>query len=221
MKNTLWVFGDSFSHSLKNQIKESWITKYTKWKGYEPDTFGDIISNKLNLELINLSMNGADNYSIFEKVCEMAFKIKEGDIIIIGWSRKTRFRVANNEKGEWNMIAQINEKLGNDDELYKLISKNTIEQLLVNRDNILYANEVNNWTNLLNVTFKNNIIINWTWCEDEMDIHVLNLNYRRISTILQESSGKHLEGHYGEIGHQHLSYIFLDIIEKPTNKKIL
>lgn len=204
----LWIFGDSFSHSFKINSDAIWSNEYTRWKGYEPDSFGDIISNKLNLELVNLSINGADNYSIFEKICEASLNIKPGDIVIIGWSRRTRFRVIKPNSNWWRSIIKVDNK----HEIDEYISKQSISEIMINRESKLYSDEVNNWINLLNITFKNNTFINWTWCRYDYELNAINLP--DISTISEESNGEHINAHYGETGHKQLSDVFLNIIEK-------
>jgi len=205
---TLWIFGDSFSHSFKIKSDAAWSNNYTNWKGYQPDSFGDIISNKLNLQLANKSKQGADNYSIFERVCEASVNIKPGDIVIIGWSRRTRFRIANPYHNWWKSIIKVDNK----DDVYSYMSKQSITEIMLNRESVLYSNEVNNWINLLNVTFKNNTIINWTWSKYDYELNAINLS--DMCRITKESNGEHINGHYGEQGHKELSDIFLEIIQK-------
>jgi len=205
---TLWIFGDSFSHSFKITTDAIWSNNYTNWKGYQPDSFGDIISNKLNLQLVNKSKQGADNYSIFERVCEASVNIKPGDIVIIGWSRRTRFRIVNPYHNWWKSIIKVDNK----DDVYSYMSKQSITEIMLNRESVLYSNEVNNWINLLNVTFKNNTIINWTWSKYDYELNAINLSDMCI--ITKESNGEHINDHYGEQGHKELSDIFLEIIQK-------
>ena len=64
-KPTLWVFGDSYSSESKPNIDVSsylyendFRMKYSKFKGYFPNSFPEIISKKLNLNLINLAVPG-------------------------------------------------------------------------------------------------------------------------------------------------------------------
>ena len=50
MKRTLWTFGDSFTARFANT---GWSTNYVKWKGYIPKVYGEIISDKLEMQLQN------------------------------------------------------------------------------------------------------------------------------------------------------------------------
>ena len=50
MSQKLYIFGDSFSAGFS--FESNWTNNYVNWKGYTPDTFGDIISNKKTFLLI-------------------------------------------------------------------------------------------------------------------------------------------------------------------------
>ena len=51
--NTLWTFGDSFTDFFYPPDKSEihWRQKYIKFKGYTPKVYGEIIAEKLNLNL--------------------------------------------------------------------------------------------------------------------------------------------------------------------------
>ena len=48
---TLWTFGGSFTERYTD--KYNWSRDYIKWKGYTPKVYGDIIAEKLDLDLKN------------------------------------------------------------------------------------------------------------------------------------------------------------------------
>ena len=68
MKKTLWTFGDSFTESFGTTKGRNWIDNYIDWKGYVPKVYGEIISDEMGFELVNLGKGGSDNYSIFQNI---------------------------------------------------------------------------------------------------------------------------------------------------------
>jgi hypothetical protein len=155
----LWIFGDSYSVPFykTETIKNGWKPLYNKWKGYAPKCFGELISKELNFSHTNLSVSGLDNYSIFDNIISTLNKIKENDIIIIGWSHVDRFRLADSNN-VFKSILSKRPDIGYSNELDN-ISKKTIEEISVNRLNSAYIHELNNYIKLLNFTFNKNIII--------------------------------------------------------------
>jgi hypothetical protein len=203
MKRTLWTFGDSYTESFSDNTA-SWVENYCKWKGYTPKVYGQIISDKLDLELINLGKGGSDNYSIFQSICNSVHNIKSDDIIIVGWSSVFRFRLAN-IYDIWKPILPVFDK--NRVNLEN-ISQITIDEILVNRNHNLYSEEVRSWIKLLNFTFSNNIIIHWSPFEGNHS----PTYFRNLTTIRSETNGDCNDGHYSELGHIELSNALISII---------
>lgn len=194
---TLWTFGDSLTEGFKSNDK--WAKTYVKWKGYTPKTYGEIIAEYLQYEIINLGRGGSDNYSIFETFCNNVSKFESDDIIIIGWSDVIRFRL-NNKIGSW--ISLLPNHLNPFDDIDN-ISQNTIDEILVNRMSKVYIDEVNSWIKLINKLTKDFKIINWS----AFNKGKLNCLYvsKTIESIDMETKGKILDGHFSEIGHVQLS----------------
>ena len=145
MSQKLYIFGDSFSAGFS--FESNWTNPYVNWKGYTPKGFGEIISQKLNLELINLSENASDNYSILQKFCDNEKNIKKNDLVIIGWSSPLRFRLVSKD---WITILPNHDKFSTKEIDKTKISESTLIEILLNRDDIRYCNEVNSWIKLLN-----------------------------------------------------------------------
>ena len=61
-QNNLWVFGDSFSVPFERVIDHM---PYIPYKGYCPKVYGDIISENLNLNFMDMSIGGCSNHSMF------------------------------------------------------------------------------------------------------------------------------------------------------------
>ena len=206
MSQKLYIFGDSFSAGFS--FASNWTNPYVNWKGYSPKGFGEIISQKLNLELINLSENASDNYSILQKFCDNEKNIKKNDLVIIGWSSPLRFRLVSKD---WITILPNYDKFSTKEIDKTKISESTLIEILLNRDDVRYCNEVNSWIKLLNNLDKN--IIHWTPFDQRLDCMFLN----KFETIVTETNGKLNDWHFSENGHKQLSDLFINKF-KSKNK---
>lgn len=223
MSQKLYIFGDSFSAGFS--FDSNWTNNYVNWKGYIPKGFGEIVSEKLNLELINLAENASDNYSILQKFCDNVNNIKKNDSVIIGWSSPLRFRLVSNnlKNNDWVQITGLPNHndwitiLPNYDEFSTKkfdrtkISESTLTEILLNRDDIRYCNEVNSWIKLLNNVNKN--IIHWTPFDQRLNCMFLN----KFETIFQETNGELNDWHFSEKGHQQSADLFINKF-KDKNK---
>lgn len=200
----LWTFGDSLTERFREDFE--WSKKYIDWKGYTPKVYGELLSEELKMDHINMATNGSDNYKIFESICRCAKDIKEDDKIIIGWSDVVRFRLVDvNDK--WVTLIP-NWKNHMDDLGYVTID--TVEQVLVNRgSSTLYTDEVNSWIEFINLHFKNIDVIHWTQFNKEYKAHRLN----QFTTIKKESNGEIDDQHYGEIGQKELTSYFTKLLK--------
>jgi hypothetical protein len=203
---TLWTFGDSFTEGYTDRYQ--WSRDYIKWKGYVPKVYGDIISDKLNIVLKNMAISGSDNYTILERVCENVDKIKDDDLIIIGWSSPIRFRLVDQSETKWISLRELN--YNSIDCFGKMISQSTFQEILINRTALLYTNEVNNWIKLLNQTFKYNKIIHWSPFIKNLNGIYLN-KFNRIRRETNEEVGDY---HYSETGNIELANRLISIINK-------
>ena len=213
----LFIFGDSFSDTFHNTKNVPWIKQYISWKGYVPESFGDIISKTLKLELINKSVSGSDNYSIFENICKCATIIQPDDVLIIGWTGRHRFRIADDRDLTWKNVSSVH--INNIDTISHIMSKDTLLSIFANRDSILYLNEVNNWIHLLNTILKNNKIIHWTWMKNQTELHALTIS--DLPTILDETNGELNDMHYNEHSQTILAEMFLSELKKDKPNKLI
>jgi hypothetical protein len=212
MKRTIWTFGDSFTESFSDN-KVDWVKSYCDWKGYIPKVYGEVISDKMDLGLMNLGKGGSDNYSIFQSVCNSVNNIQPNDIIIIGWSSLFRFRLANVSNAWKVVLPAFPKNLVN----LESISQTTIDEILANRTNGVYMEEVNSWMKLLNFTFSNNTIIHWT-----PFLGGPSPNYfRNLTTIRRETNGDIDDGHYSEVGHIELANELMDMISQNRTQKLI
>jgi hypothetical protein len=206
MSQKLYLFGDSFSAGFS--FESNWTNNYINWKGYTPKGFGEIVSQKLSLELINLAENASDNYSILQKFCDNAKNIKKNDLVIIGWSSPLRFRLVSKD---WITILPNYDKFSTKEIDKTKISESTLIEILLNRDDVRYCNEVNSWIKLLNNLDKN--IIHWTPFDQRLDCMFLN----KFETIFTETNGELNDWHFSENGHIQLSDLFINKF-KSKNK---
>jgi len=203
---TVWTFGDSNTDGFRSS--DLWARKYVEWKGYQPKVYGEIIAEKLDLELVNLGKGGSDNYTIFETFCESIDRIKKNDIIIFGWSSPLRYRLVS----YWGIWKSIIPNLDSNDNSLKNISNNTLDELLLNRNHRLYSIEVNYWIRLINLAFKDNIIVHWTSFESEINAIFIG----GIGRISLDTNGEIADGHFSEKGHLELSEKLMATFIKNT-----
>jgi len=157
MKNKLWIFGDSFS-TIWEKMGGLGDT-YKEYKGYTPKIFSHYLSTMLEMGVEQRGIGGADNFTIFDSIIDTLnhSDITTGDIVVVGWSSPTRFRVErNNEWVTLHMPEKGNgptpDKIKNNQ--HRFIDINTIQQILVNRTSSLYWDEVINWSRLLKIAFE-------------------------------------------------------------------
>jgi hypothetical protein len=223
MKNQLWIFGDSFS----TQWKDMGVLgdRYMEYKGYSPKIFSNYLGTMLDMNVQQLGIGGADNFTMFDNIINNIDTITTGDVVIIGWSNPSRFRLEKNNK--WITIYTPPEDSilpTHLTESYKFIDITTLEQIRVNRMSRLYWDEIVGWSKLLTTTFqlKGVRVIFWTpfvLCPDIFLKKQLLPNDWYIGTALTrlnvETKGVIDDPHFSEEAHQKLSEI---IYQKIVSK---
>ena len=205
-KQTLWIFGDSFSTPFNNKTLGTWDSEYCKWKGYVPKYFGTILSEELGLNVKHCGIGGVGNDTIFDVVLKQAPNICKGDIVIIGWSNIGRFRLASKENKFQTVIPNF---IDTSLKMFDTISKSTLEEILVNRDNELYKKELYIKVEFLNFLFKDMQLIQWTpFNYDGTKI----FGFKNVNSIIMETNRELQDGHYSEIGHRDISKEFITIL---------
>jgi hypothetical protein len=204
----VWTFGDSFTDGFRSN--DTWAKTYVDWKGYIPLTYGEIISKELNYELINLGKGGSDNNTIFESFIKNIDNIKDGDIVIIGWSDIGRFRLAT-KNNEWSsFVPNFDNNLTD----MENISDQTIMEICINRLSDVYIDEVNIWINFIKKTIKNFKVINWSSFNQGK---INGIFIFELEQITSETNGVIKDFHFSEKGQKQLSEILL----KEINGKLL
>ena len=209
---TLWIFGDSFSTPYQVE-PGNWVLPYIEWKGYIPKHFGDIIGNELEVDVKHFGIGGIDNDTIFEMVLKQVPKINKRDIVIIGWSSVQRFRLADSKTGFITIVPNFKFEKN-----IPLISKNTIEEILINRSRLGYEYELYNRVKFLNWLFNDMSFIQWTPFSDT-DIKIWRDT--GFSTITNETNGLIVDAHYSELGHKQLANKFLEMINDDALRKTI
>lgn len=210
----LYVFGCSYSalHNI-HLLNDPSLKRYYEYRGGTfPPVWSEILAEKLGLELVNTARWGADNYTIFENFCKLSDQINSEDIVIIGWSQTLRFRLYSET---WNILASLNVWDTKDNHHLPNISQQTINEVLVNRDNSLWVDEVYNWMNIINrlsklVNFK---LLHWSFFTEFPEMYLINtLLDLGAEYITHETKGEVKNEHFGEIGHQVQAEYFKNII---------
>ena len=207
MKNKLWVFGDSFTAEYYENNNYKNYVEYKK--GVAPIIWSNLLSKKINLEVINHAKCGASNYTIFNQLIKSIDDINENDIVIIGWSYITRYI-----SGDPNTRTLIEGPIGP-------FSKITCDEIFFNRNLTCWGDEVSSWIKLIN-RYSNLKSINiFHWSADERvfnsDIDILDkkfivtnedlsiynyFNQKNIKfTIKQETNNLIDDLHCSQIGH--------------------
>jgi hypothetical protein len=201
----IWVFGDSYSKKFED--KYGWDKKYTQLKGYFPKTFSELISNDLQIELKNYAEYGNCNNDIFHSIVNVIYEIKKNDLVFIQWANTKRFRLVD-KSGEFRTI-----QFGWDRE-YDFFNekKETINEILSNRESANYFNEIDDWTKIINLALPKRKIIFWSPLTENV------INFHHFTTIAEETNFEINDQHYGEVGHQELANYFLKLL---TNKKTI
>ena len=197
----LWTFGDSFSCSFTSDYK--WVKNYTEFKGYCPKIYSEIISEKLDIDLINCAKSADSNYDIIHKFMVEVDNICNDDMVFIQFSSLYRFRLVD-KNGNFAPIA------GHWDELYYQFeeSEETIKEIGINRLSVKYEEEIDDWIKMVKLILKDNTVIFWTpFIESSKNVNMLP--YYEFTDIANETNFKVKDSHYGEIGHSQLADFIL------------
>ena len=216
MVNKLWIFGDSYSAPYPKISKNG--KEYIEWKGYEPKVYGDVLGEKLGMEVINTALGGLDNYSIFEFFCNNVDKINPGDVVVIGWSDTTRFRLVKDIEIKWQSII-INAKHTNPH--FNHISKDSINEIGVNRMSMLYWIEVMSWSKLIQFTLNTNKIdvLFFTPFTKGYSIVPTDWHIKKLERIVDETNGNVDDWHHSEKGNHILGIELYDRLINRKNSK--
>jgi len=216
-KRNLWIFGDSFSVPFK-KIED--VHPYIPYKGYCPKIFSDILSEELDLNLIDMSVGGCSNQTILHTYIKNVNKIKSDDILIFGWTQPIRFRIASKRNDFYDVIIAVAPYM----EEFIDMSIDTLNDITINRStHSIFWDELIDYVNIINKTSNDSLIFHWTWVEPTKDINTnvyenkfysLLEPFKKYKTVKEETNGDIDDFHYGEVGHIELANDLLDRIKK-------
>jgi hypothetical protein len=222
--NTLFTFGCSYTEDFERVVETTknsnfipaqrrYIEKHLG--GRIPKSWPQLLSEKLVFELKNYGVGGMCNYQIFEEICEHSDEFKNDDIVIVGWTHITRFRWAFNNGGWSSIFSDFTETTS------ELMSKITHSEILVNRTNKIFINELYQYQKLLEQFCKLLGVELYFWSSDDNIIYKENKqfitekkyllndlisNNNNIFNIIQKNGGKTInEETNGEIPDNHLA----------------
>jgi hypothetical protein len=220
----IWVFGDSFSAANDRQALERWRVNYIKWKGYPTKVFSDFLSEKLNISSRNMGISGTDNYTIMDTIIDSLDKINPNDIIIIGWTSTIRFRVCS-KNGTFLTIRpndlDIKKSTITDTTFLTNMSVDCLNEIVVNRNEDVYIEEINRYIKLINHIYPKNIIINWSPFDQGKNGMLVTPIKKNIKRITDETNGEIVDNHFSEFGHEQISEYFKELIDNYDNSKKL
>lgn len=203
---TLYVIGDSFSTAFDfgGKFREDYI----KFKGYIPKYWGQVVAEKLNLNLVTYGSVG-DNEQILDKLIDILESIKENDIICIGWTSIFRYRWAVGD--EWRCMFPIISSDFN----YSVITKTTHEEIIINRENVLYKESLLKRIKLIETALPNNLIISWSWKNNLSKI--ANIEGVELETISEDSDSLINDHHWSENGNKEFADWLINKINENKN----
>jgi hypothetical protein len=216
-KKNLWVFGDSFSVPF---IKMGQDCQYLTYQDIVPKVYSEIISEELDLNLMDMSMGGCSNQSILHTFIKNIDSIKSDDIVIIGWTQPIRFRIGSKHNDFYDVIIAVAPHM----EEFIDMSIDSLNDFTINRStHSIYWDELIDYVNIINKSLKTKFVYHWTWVSptDKIDSNVyekqfydLLLPFKKYKTIREETNGNIDDFHYGGLGHNQLSNDLLVEIKK-------
>ena len=216
-KKNLWVFGDSFSVPFKKIENEH---PYVPYKGYCPKIYSNIISEELDLNLMDMSMGGCSNQSILHTYIKNIDNINQDDIVIVGWTQPIRFRIASKRNDFYDVIIAVAPYM----EEFIDMSVDSLNDFTINRStHSIYWDELIDYIKVIDKSTKTKNIIHWTWVSptDKIDTNIyerqfynLLLPFKKYKSVKEETNGDVDDFHYGEVGHMELAVDLLDEIKK-------
>ena len=249
---TLHLFGDSYTYGHDTFIEN--YEPYLKWEKFRgsklPPSWGQLLSNKLNMNLSMCAVAGSSNDETFQTICKQCINFKKNDIVIINWTYMHRFRWAMPEIKKPNEppILPFWKRSGiahlpNDTD----ISEHTRFDIAINRLNPLYVEEIYGYEKIIDTLAKSVGFDVYYWSVDNTVIQNLPpellhqkkylLNYLFTGdeyngmlgviiknggqTITQETNQVVNDDHLGEKGHLVQFELFYNYIIKNMGVELI
>lgn len=212
--NTLHTFGCSYTAYFESSGNTLPYIQYKEYRGGSyPKIWPELLSEKLNLKLNNVARGGSSNYEIFQAFCDNVKKLQEGDVVIIGWTYKERFRLVDHSDGTFRGLGPAFTVP------FLNVTEATIHEVLDNRTHKKWLEEVYSWEKLIYRLCDSLKVKVLLWSFDPTFYENNNLEYRLrqagAESIFIETGGKIEDNvHYGEKGHIIQCDYFLELLNK-------
>ena len=172
----IYFFGDSFTDMNVNTVP--YRKQYDDYMGYKTIHFSDILSKKLNAEIVNHGIGGVDNDTIFETIIDNINHIEPNDIVCVNWTTISRYRLITSDTEQPtyilpNTVRDLKPAIWNVNSGYLDIDTECLEKMLINRESYIFLNQILKWTKLLKKTFKDNKTLFWSPFMDFKDTEIL------------------------------------------------
>ena len=188
-----------------------------------PKSWSELLSKKLNLKLKNYAIKGQTNYDIFEWFIKLLPNIKQGDIVMIGWTDMQRFRVVNPTTNDFVSVRPEGvEYIGSPTGIINSISSISLEEVSNNRKLTPWHDELYNWEQHILFLSKTMGFKVYFWSFDNTlhkSYYISTINFRNklidmgAEDITMESKGVLEDKHFGEMGHIIQSDYFFNYIK--------
>lgn len=108
---TIHGFGDSFTEGQPDNLD---FKPFNEWKifrgGNLPPSWLELLGEKMGMNIKVTARGGNSNNQIFDDVCTHSDEFRKGDIVIINWTYRHRFRWSSLQKNNDGSFVNINEK---------------------------------------------------------------------------------------------------------------
>jgi hypothetical protein len=211
--NKLWTFGDSFTAGHGCKENDVYYKKYYK----EGDKlWSEHLADELNLESINLGVNGSSNERIIDSIITNYDKISINDIVIIQKSYPHRLDVPNmgTEGNDWvTIFANYEFNTWYLKTLSKEQYQTAIDFCYYFSDNSKYKKRQNLRFGFLNKSLIKDGIKVFVW--DLLEIKNKKLHLLDYQTISDATNNEISDGHFSFNGHyQFYEWIYQKIKTK-------
>lgn len=228
----LFLFGCSYTAEFSHGpgLNQYYRDYYNFRGGNFPPTWGQVLADKLNLDLVNYGRGGNGNDQIFQDVCKHSPEFTSDDTVIVEWSYIIRFRWAHFLGNHW-------QSLGPDNVTPDIIEENTHNNIIINRTHQLYIDQIYDFQTIIETLSKSVGFKLYFWSADYQIIYpnekinkqskyigngfikkdetIFDEVFRRKGErLLEETKGLINDLHFGESGHRILAEIFYSHIKE-------
>lgn len=212
----LWTFGDSFTFGQGCRPDGYYPEYFYKYRKEGDNIWPVLLSNRLNIDLINHGKCGASNDYILDSIIKNFNNIKEGDYVIVGKTLYQRFDVKNNLTGDFFHVSGYGEKNLIDKYRYFLRNDEEVE-ILLNYAYYFASDPIFKERQDLRFNFiKDRLVEKNIFYYEWMFLDNIIKDFELIKT---QSKNEFDDGHFSFKGHQQMCDYIYEIIQNP--KKLI